>query len=104
MARGRVVVASSVGGVPEVIEHGVHGLLVPPGDSTALAEALAEIHGKPDLARQLGQHAADQVHGALTWDHVVARFEAVYDEVLGLAGFTPEPGPRRRGGPAGSRA
>jgi glycosyltransferase involved in cell wall biosynthesis len=101
MARGRVVVASHVGGVPEVIEHGVHGLLVPPGDAEALAAALAELHGKVDLARRLGQHAADQILGALTWDHVVARFEAVYDEVLGLAGFTPEPGPRRRGALAG---
>ena len=96
MARGRVVVASDVGGVPDVIEHGVHGLLVPPGDAEALAEALGGLHGKADFALRVGQNAADRVSDSLTWAHVVERFEAVYDEVLGLAGFTPESGARGR--------
>jgi len=99
MARGRAVVATDVGGVPDVIEHDVHGLLVPPGDPEALAEALGGLHAQADQERRLGQNAADRVRDSLTWDHVVDRYEAVYDEVLGLAGFTPEAGARGRSSP-----
>jgi glycosyltransferase involved in cell wall biosynthesis len=97
MARGRPMVASRVGGVPDVLVNGEHGLLVDPGDPEALAGALAELHGQPELARRLGEQGADRVRAAFTWPHVVERFEAIYDEVLGLAGFAPEPDPRRAG-------
>jgi glycosyltransferase involved in cell wall biosynthesis len=96
MARGRPVVASAVGGVPEVIDDGVHGRLVPPGDAAALALALEECHHKPDAARQLGARAADRVRREFTWARVVESFEAVYDDVLGLASFTPAAGTAER--------
>lgn len=94
MARGRPVVACAVGGVPELIEDGVLGLLVPPGDPEALAGALARFHREPDLGRRIGQQAGDHVRRGLLWRHVVDRYEAVYDEVLGLAGFAPAASPR----------
>jgi glycosyltransferase involved in cell wall biosynthesis len=87
LARGRPVVASAVGGVPEVVEDGVHGRLVPPGDVTALADALEACHRKPDAALRLGRAGARRVREHYTWDRVVEAFEAVYDEVLGLATF-----------------
>lgn len=90
MARGRTVIASAVGGVPEVVEDQVHGLLVPPGDTEALAAALEAVHRKPDAARQMGLRGAERVRASLTWARVVEGYEAVYDDVLGLAGFTPE--------------
>ncbi|MFI5370538.1 MAG: glycosyltransferase family 4 protein [Candidatus Eisenbacteria bacterium] len=98
MARGRPVVASAVGGVPETNEDGVHGRLVPAGDADALATALEELQRRPDVARQLGARAAERVRQRYTWARVIEAFEAVYDDVLGLASFSPalgDPGSRR---------
>jgi len=97
LARSRAVVASRVGGIPEVIEDGVHGRLVPPGDAAALAAVLEDFHKKPDAAQRLGAEGAERVRIEFTWPRVVESFEAVYDEVLGLASFEPEAVGRARG-------
>lgn len=55
--RGRGVVASSVGGIPDVVEDGVTGLLVPPGDAMALADALVAALSDRDLTERLGASA-----------------------------------------------
>jgi glycosyltransferase involved in cell wall biosynthesis len=98
MARGRPIVASSVGGVPDVVQDGVNGTLVPPGDAAALAAALEQLHRKADRAGRMGRAAADTVREHYTWHAVVDGFESVYDEVLGLATVTPEPAAAPRGG------
>jgi glycosyltransferase involved in cell wall biosynthesis len=56
-ASGRAVVASRLSGIPEAIEDGVDGILVPAGDAEALATALAELAGDPELRRRLGAAA-----------------------------------------------
>jgi glycosyltransferase involved in cell wall biosynthesis len=89
LARGRPVVASRVGGIPDVVEDGVSGRLVPAGDSVALANVLEDFHRRPDAARRLGLEGAERVHAHYTWEGVVEAFEAVYDEVMGLASFAP---------------
>ncbi len=89
LARGCPVVASAVGGIPEVIEDGVSGRLVAPGDPAALADVLASFHGRPEHARQLGRAGEQRVREHFTWQRVVDGFESVYDEALGLASFTP---------------
>jgi len=61
MARARPVVASRVGGIPELVEHGVTGLLVPPEDVPALAEALATILRDGNLAERMGQTGRQRV-------------------------------------------
>jgi glycosyltransferase involved in cell wall biosynthesis len=61
MGAGLPVVATQVSGAREVIEEGVNGRLVPPGDSPALTAALGELHRQPDLRRRLGQHAHETV-------------------------------------------
>lgn len=90
MVRGRPVIATSVGGVPEAVDDGVHGVLVPAGDAVALADALEHFHRKSERAVRLGRAAAERVRAEYTWASVVDGFEAVYDDVLGLATFTPE--------------
>lgn len=57
MARGRAVVATSVGGIPDVIEDGVSGLLVEPGDVEGLRAALERLLSDPALRRRLGRAA-----------------------------------------------
>jgi glycosyltransferase involved in cell wall biosynthesis len=54
---GTAIVASAVGGVPQVITDGVDGLLVPPGDPGALADAVERVVTDPDLRRRLGEGA-----------------------------------------------
>ena len=100
MARARPIVASAVGGVRDAIDDGVHGTLVPPGDEEALAEALEHIHRKADRGWRLGHAAALRVRERYTWHAVVEDYESVYDEVLGLASFSPALEPPAKGGGA----
>jgi glycosyltransferase involved in cell wall biosynthesis len=97
MMRGRAVVASAVGGIPEVLEDGVNGRLVPPENPAALAAALEPLLRKPDVALALGSVAARDVADRFTWARVVQQYEAVYDEVLGLASFAPDDAAPARG-------
>jgi glycosyltransferase involved in cell wall biosynthesis len=99
MARSRPVIATAVGGVPEVVDHAENGWLVPAGDVVALADALELFHRKSDRATRLGRAGGELVRRDYHWQAVVEGFESVYDEVLGLATFTPEePAPPARGG------
>jgi glycosyltransferase involved in cell wall biosynthesis len=61
MASGLPVVASRLSGIPELVTDGVSGLLVPPGDAAALADALAALAGDPDLRTRLGAAGRDIV-------------------------------------------
>lgn len=96
MARGRPVVATTVGGIPEVIRHGENGQLVAPGDAIALADALELYHRRTDRATRMGLAGAELVSSEYTWQAVVDGFEAVYDEVMGLAKVTPRKSASRR--------
>jgi glycosyltransferase involved in cell wall biosynthesis len=85
MAVGKPVVATRVGGLAEVIEDGVTGHLVPPGDAGALAAAIVSLLTDPDRARTMGQAAAHRVRTQFTLTGMVSAIEAVYDETLGSA-------------------
>ncbi|MCL5057638.1 MAG: glycosyltransferase family 4 protein [Actinobacteria bacterium] len=61
MAAGRPVVSTRVGGIPEVIEEGVSGLLVDPGDIEGLARAIAYIAGDEEIARRMGGQGRERV-------------------------------------------
>lgn len=90
LARGRPLIASAVGGAIDAVDNGHTGRLVPPGDARALADALESFHRRPDAATRLGREAARRVLEDHEWDRVVEAYEAVYDEVLGLASFVPD--------------
>ena len=61
MSSGIPVVASGISGIPELVEDGRNGLLVPPGDAPALATALERTYNDPDLRQRLGQSGRDKV-------------------------------------------
>jgi len=82
MAHGKGIVATRVGGVPEVVEHGRQGVLVPPGDPAALARALAELACDPDRARTLGAGARERV-AELAPERIAERLDRLYLEVVG---------------------
>jgi glycogen(starch) synthase len=71
------VVASDVGGIPEVVRDGVTGLLVPPGDVGALAAALDRLAADPELRARLSAGARDRA-ADYAWPRLAARVAAVY--------------------------
>ena len=96
MARLRPVVASAVGGIPEVITSGVDGLLVPPADPAALAEAIGSLLTSPALRERIGESGFRTVRDRFSIDAQVKRIEVVYDEELARSGVVggiqrPEP-------------
>ncbi len=75
------VVASDTGGLPEVVQHGVTGLLVPPGDVQALAGALLHLVQAPALCLSMGAAGRRLVLDHYRWDACVASMLAVYQQV-----------------------
>jgi glycosyltransferase involved in cell wall biosynthesis len=79
---GRPAIASNVGPIPEVVEDGVTGLLVPPRDPAALARAIVRLAEDRAAARAMGEAARAKVAKELTVGEMVKRLEAVYDHLL----------------------
>jgi N-acetyl-alpha-D-glucosaminyl L-malate synthase BshA len=84
MCFGCPSVATSVGGIPEVVESGVSGLLVPPGDPAVVAKALEGLIADPALRSRLGEAARQRARSAFSADAIVPRYEALYRRVSGL--------------------
>jgi alpha-maltose-1-phosphate synthase len=82
MACGTAVVASRVGGIPEVVSDGVTGLLVPPDDPAALAAALNELIRDPARAARYGQAGRDRAVAEFSWQTVAAETAALYAELV----------------------
>lgn len=74
-ARGKPVVATAVGGIPYRVKHMANGLLVPPKDPKALADAILLLASDRELGRRLGAEGRKSV---MTWDEVVARLLEIY--------------------------
>jgi glycosyltransferase involved in cell wall biosynthesis len=82
MALSRPVVASEVGGIPEMIEHGRTGLLVPPRDPAALADAIVRLLTDHAYADTLGRAGRDLVHERFCAELMVRAIETIYDEAV----------------------
>ena len=81
MALGKPVVASAVGGVPEVVQHRVNGLLVAPGDDRALADACLEVMRNRELARTLGARARQTIEEAFSHERSGSALLNVYESI-----------------------
>ncbi len=80
-ACGVPTVASRVGGIPSVVRHGETGLLVPPGDSTALASAIVRILSDDALAATLGAAGRRMACNEFTWERQISETESLLEEV-----------------------
>jgi len=79
------VVASRVGGIPEIVRDGVQGFLVPPNNPAAMAAALRKLLESPGLRSRMGQAGRDQVLERFTADRMVADTVTAYDAVLEMS-------------------
>ena len=86
MVAGLPVIATKVGGIPALVNHGVNGLLVPSGDAQALADALRSILEHPDMARKLGEAARQSIGARFGASNMVRAIETLYEETLREAG------------------
>ena len=78
MAAGCPVIATSVGGIPDLVRHGENGLVVPARSPAALADALRTLLADPDFAARLGAQARATVASGHTVEQAIARLDALY--------------------------
>lgn len=89
MALGLPVVTTAAGGSAEVVEDGRSGLVVPPGNASALAAAVARVLADPALASRLGEAAARRVRKRYSLEAMVGSFDRLYRRELARAGLEP---------------
>jgi glycosyltransferase involved in cell wall biosynthesis len=82
MSMMRPIVASKVGGIPEVVKDNETGLLIPPSDPTSLAEAVLKLYADPKIAARLGRNGRRCVEEAFTWERIAGEFEGAYRDIL----------------------
>jgi glycosyltransferase involved in cell wall biosynthesis len=84
MSTGRPVVSTKVGGVPALVSNGVDGVLVTPGDVSALASAIRNLLEDQALATEMGRRGAQKVRSELSWNTQADRTCAVFEKALSL--------------------
>jgi glycosyltransferase involved in cell wall biosynthesis len=82
MAAGLPVVATNVGGTPEVVVDGETGFLVPPRDPKALADAIVRLINDPELRKRFGQAGRERIEKHFTIQETVRKTEALYSRLL----------------------
>lgn len=85
MAAGVPLVASAVGGLAEIVEHGRNGLSVQPGDARQLAAAILSVMSDGKLRQELARAASHDIRTVYDWRAIARRTTEVYSEVLGEA-------------------
>src|SRR5262249_46040389 len=89
------VIATRVGGNPELVQEGVSGFLVPPRDPRALAERLRRVSEDPELARRMGLRGRDFVESELSLERMADAHGALYRRALGSVREDDPPGAAR---------
>jgi len=93
---GLPIVAVAAGGMPEVVRDGVNGLLVPPGDSTALAAAIRRLLADRALMRRMGQAGKALIDSEFSIERMVAGNLQVYRELCSTGGYDSQPAAYRQ--------
>lgn len=94
LASGTPVVATRVGGVPDVVTDGVDGFLVEPGDTDAAADRLAELARDPELRARLGEAGGANARERYSVERLVDDVDRLYRELLAAKGITANARPR----------
>jgi glycosyltransferase involved in cell wall biosynthesis len=82
MAHGCAVVATTVGGLPDMVIDGETGLLVPPLDPPALRAAIDRLVADPELRQRLGAAARERISEICSWDRVIDATISSYEDAL----------------------
>jgi glycosyltransferase involved in cell wall biosynthesis len=82
LASGLPIVGSTVGGIPELVEHGVNGLLVTPGNPLALAQAIGYLAKDAELRERMSTRNRVKAEATLEWSQVTKRYLSIYDGVI----------------------
>jgi lipopolysaccharide/colanic/teichoic acid biosynthesis glycosyltransferase/glycosyltransferase involved in cell wall biosynthesis len=93
MAAGCPVVATAVGGVPDLVEDGVTGLLVPPGDAAGLGEAVLTMLGDPELVERMTRAARAKVRRDFVATRLISDTAALYRRLSIRKGYAVDPAP-----------
>ncbi len=84
MAVGKPVVASRAGGIPEIVEHGLTGILIEPANPSAIAGSVVKLLKNPVEAKRIANAGRAEVERKFTADAMARKIEGVYDEVSGF--------------------
>lgn len=82
MACGLPVIATEVGGIPEAVEDGLSGILIPPREVIALSDAVERLIVNPELRRQMGFRGKEIVESKFLWDDTATKFNELYRSLL----------------------
>ena len=82
MAAKKTIVATDVGGIPDMMTHGREGILVPPKNSSALADGILYMMTNPRLAKEMGEAARKRVENEFTLEKMLQKTERLYEELI----------------------
>ncbi|MBN1871175.1 MAG: glycosyltransferase [Candidatus Omnitrophica bacterium] len=82
MAKGKPVIGTNVGGIPEVIKDGINGLIIPSEDSSKMAESIKIIIEDGALARKMGEAGRKIFEEKFTHEHMMGQIERIYDDLI----------------------
>ncbi|MCK4965975.1 glycosyltransferase family 4 protein, partial [bacterium] len=81
-AHSRVVVGTEVGGLPEVIENGKSGFIIPPGNPEALAERIDYLFSNPGVCTQMGDYGKKMTEQRFSWESAAQKTHQLYNEIM----------------------
>lgn len=79
---GTPIVATKIGGIPEIVTDGVDGILIPPANSDAIAEAVADLINQPEKLKSLANSGKQKVIERFEFEDMTRKYEAVYEDLI----------------------